>query len=171
MTGGARPVREPSPARTATAAGPAEEVRVGDTVHDPVRDRVGVVMDHLGPNFQLRPLGGGREWDADPARVRPPTPAELLSARVADVNTRSVRRTSLGEVPGSTWGPDRHQDEDPAFPGGAPVTSAPSPPSAHGNSNANANSEGDGLPGQPWSPTDQSHQDSSTPPGDGEHRK
>ena len=99
MTGGARPVRELPPAPAATTD-PAETVRVGDTAYDPVRKCVGVVMDHLGPNFQLRPLGGGREWDADPARVRPPTPAELLSARVADANTRSVRRTSLGEVPG-----------------------------------------------------------------------
>ncbi|MGW6506951.1 hypothetical protein ACWGCP_05260 [Streptomyces niveus] len=76
------------------AAVPPVEVRVGDTVHDPARDRVGVVMAHEGPYVQLRPLGGGREWDADPARVRPLGAAELLSARVADANTRS--RTALG---------------------------------------------------------------------------
>nr|WP_229701131.1 hypothetical protein [Streptomyces camponoticapitis] len=46
-------------------------------------------MARQGPYVQLRPLGGGREWDADPAHVRLLTPAELLSARVADVNTRS----------------------------------------------------------------------------------
>ncbi|WP_435888416.1 hypothetical protein [Streptomyces niveus] len=69
-------------------------VRVGDTVHDSARDRVGVVMAHEGPYVQLRSLGGGREWDADPARVRPLGAAELLSARLADVNTRS--RTALG---------------------------------------------------------------------------
>ncbi|MGW6309818.1 hypothetical protein ACWFRQ_18525 [Streptomyces niveus] len=51
-------------------------------------------MAHEGPYVQLRPLGGGREWDADPVRVRRLSPAELLSARVADANTRS--RTALG---------------------------------------------------------------------------
>ncbi|MFC8075321.1 hypothetical protein ACFUN8_07245 [Streptomyces sp. NPDC057307] len=93
----------PAPASAlppAPAVPPASPVgiRVGDTVHDPARDRVGVVMARQGPYYQLRPLGGGREWDADPARVRPLTPAELLSARVADANTRS--RTALGDVPG-----------------------------------------------------------------------
>lgn len=73
-------------------------VRVGDTVHDTLRDRVGVVMAYDGPYVQLRPLAGGREWDADPARVRQLAPAELLSARVADVNTRS--RSGLGGSPG-----------------------------------------------------------------------
>ncbi|MGW8457075.1 hypothetical protein [Streptomyces niveus] len=77
-------------------------VRVGDTVHDPARDRVGVVMAHEGPYVQLRPLGGGREWDADPARVRLLGAAELLSARVSDVNTRS--RTGLGCLPEATPG-------------------------------------------------------------------
>jgi hypothetical protein len=51
-------------------------------------------MGHEGPHLQLRPLGGGREWDADPACVRPVGPAELLSARVAEANAR--RRTGLG---------------------------------------------------------------------------
>lgn len=46
-------------------------------------------MAHKGPYVQLRPLGGGREWDADPVRVRPLSPAEPLSARVANVSTRS----------------------------------------------------------------------------------
>ncbi|WSJ47848.1 hypothetical protein OG349_11035 [Streptomyces sp. NBC_01317] len=51
-------------------------------------------MGGVGPYLQLRPLGGGREWDADPTRVRPLTPTELLSARVSEANTRS--RTALG---------------------------------------------------------------------------
>lgn len=87
MTDGTRPVQGGSP------PGPPEPA-VGDTVHDTLRDRVGVVMAHEGPYVQLRPLGGGREWDADPARIRPLTPAELLSARVAYVNTRS--RSAFG---------------------------------------------------------------------------
>ncbi|WP_405915900.1 hypothetical protein [Streptomyces sp. NBC_00728] len=62
---------------------------VGATVHDTARDRVGRVMGHIGPYVQLRPLAGGIEWDADPNHLRPLTPAELLSARVAEANARS----------------------------------------------------------------------------------
>jgi hypothetical protein len=62
---------------------------VGDSVRDTARDRVGVVMGREGPSVQLRPLGGGREWDADPARDMPLTPAELLSAQLAEVSARS----------------------------------------------------------------------------------
>jgi hypothetical protein len=69
-------------------------VPVGTAVRDTARDQVGLVMGHEGPYVQLRPLGGGREWDADPKRVEPLSPAELLSARVADANARS-RRAAL----------------------------------------------------------------------------
>ncbi|MEU6271761.1 hypothetical protein ABZ871_04955 [Streptomyces populi] len=64
---------------------------VGAIVHDTARDRVGRVMDHVGPYVQLRPLAGGLEWDADPGLLRPLTPAESLSARVAEANARSRR--------------------------------------------------------------------------------
>ncbi|QKW08181.1 hypothetical protein HUT18_19155 [Streptomyces sp. NA04227] len=37
---------------------------VGETVRDTNRDRVGVVMGREGGLFQLRPPGGGLEWDA-----------------------------------------------------------------------------------------------------------
>ncbi|WP_237408540.1 hypothetical protein [Streptomyces sp. M2CJ-2] len=47
-----------------------------------------------GPYLQLRPLSGGREWDADPSRVRALTSEELLRARLAEANARS--RTGLG---------------------------------------------------------------------------
>ncbi|MFJ3333169.1 MULTISPECIES: hypothetical protein [unclassified Streptomyces] len=56
--------------------------------------RVGVVMGHEGPYVQLRPLGGGREWDCAPELVRAATPAERLSAATAYTNARS-----RGEVP------------------------------------------------------------------------
>ncbi|THA35472.1 hypothetical protein E6R18_04515 [Streptomyces sp. A1277] len=68
--------------------------RVGTAVHDAGSGRVGLVMGHEGPCLQLRPLAGGREWEADPADLRPLDPAELLSARVAEANARS--RTGLG---------------------------------------------------------------------------
>ncbi|MFE2440500.1 hypothetical protein ACFXDF_00235 [Streptomyces sp. NPDC059426] len=70
--------------------GPA--VPVGTAVRDTVRDRIGVVMAHEGPYLQLRPLGGGREWDADPAYVEPLTPEDVLRARVAETNARSRHR-------------------------------------------------------------------------------
>ncbi|MFK4149875.1 hypothetical protein [Streptomyces sp. NPDC004065] len=56
--------------------------------------RVGVVMGHEGPYVQLRPLGGGREWDCAPESVRTATPAERLRAATAYANARS-----RGEVP------------------------------------------------------------------------
>ncbi|WND37127.1 hypothetical protein RI578_23810 [Streptomyces sp. BB1-1-1] len=46
-------------------------------------------MDQVGPYLQLRPVGGGREWDADPAHVRVASSSERLRASVAAVNARS----------------------------------------------------------------------------------
>ncbi|MFD8341687.1 MULTISPECIES: hypothetical protein [Streptomyces] len=66
-------------------------------------------MGHEGPYLQLRPLGGGREWDADPARLRLLGPAELLSARVAEANARSRTGLGLGDIRGSPP-TDRPQD-------------------------------------------------------------
>ncbi|WP_030779625.1 hypothetical protein [Streptomyces sp. NRRL S-920] len=50
----------------------------GDLVIDTARQRLGRVMDHVGNRLQLRPPGGGREWDADPAYVRPAQEDEIL---------------------------------------------------------------------------------------------
>ncbi|MGH3310030.1 MAG: hypothetical protein ACRDP3_05525 [Streptomyces sp.] len=72
---------------------PPPEPAIGVPVRDTVHDRVGVVMGHEGPYVQLRPLSGGREWDADANSLHPLSPAELLSARVAEANARS--RTDL----------------------------------------------------------------------------
>ncbi|MFF2505831.1 hypothetical protein ACFVTY_20930 [Streptomyces sp. NPDC058067] len=62
---------------------------VGEAVHDSARDLVGRVVGHEGPYVQLRPLAGGREWGADPGRLRILTPDELLRALLAEVNARS----------------------------------------------------------------------------------
>lgn len=67
---------------------------VGDTVEDTGRKRVGRVMGHVGPYVQLRPIGGGREWDAEPDKLRRLTLSEALSAGVAEANARS-----RGEAP------------------------------------------------------------------------
>ncbi|MFH9958394.1 hypothetical protein ACH4OX_29805 [Streptomyces roseolus] len=69
---------------------------VGAIVLDTARNHVGRVMGAEGPYFQLRPLGGDREWDVEPTHLYPLTGAELLSALVAETNTRSRRRRSLG---------------------------------------------------------------------------
>ncbi|MGW1713249.1 hypothetical protein [Streptomyces sp. NPDC002156] len=49
-------------------------------------DKIGYVMGHEGPYVQLRPPGGGLEWDADPTGVRPATDTEALRARVTELN-------------------------------------------------------------------------------------
>ncbi|WP_330237472.1 hypothetical protein [Streptomyces sp. NBC_00566] len=67
---------------------------LGSYAWDTGTKRVGVVMGHQGPYVQLRPLGGGREWDVPPDRVRAATPAERISAATAYANARS-----RGEVP------------------------------------------------------------------------
>ncbi|WUN12926.1 hypothetical protein OHA74_10845 [Streptomyces phaeochromogenes] len=49
-------------------------------------DKIGYVMGHEGPCVQLRPPGGGLEWDANPDRVRPASETEVLRARVTELN-------------------------------------------------------------------------------------
>ncbi|MFJ8490384.1 hypothetical protein ACIRBZ_18810 [Streptomyces sp. NPDC094038] len=64
------------------------EPETGDLVYDAAAHRVGVVMGRVGPCWQLRPVGGGREWDAA-GPLRAATPSETLSAGVAMANARS----------------------------------------------------------------------------------
>ncbi|WP_405891340.1 hypothetical protein OG427_38660 [Streptomyces sp. NBC_00133] len=61
---------------------------IHDLVFDEATRKVGQVMGRVGPCWQLRPPGGGREWDAS-GPLRPATAAEKLSACVALVNARS----------------------------------------------------------------------------------
>lgn len=68
-----------------TATKPA----VGTIVKDAERNAVGRVMGHEGPYVQLRPVGGGREWDARPDKLSPASVSESLSAGVAVANARS----------------------------------------------------------------------------------
>ncbi|MDF4253902.1 MULTISPECIES: hypothetical protein [Streptomyces] len=51
--------------------------------------RVGQVMGREGPYVQLRPPGGGCEWDVPPDAVRPARVSEELRARVTDLNWQS----------------------------------------------------------------------------------
>ncbi|WP_079084669.1 hypothetical protein [Streptomyces dysideae] len=67
---------------------------IGSYVVDTCNGRMGIVMGHEGPYVQLRPYGGGKEWDAEPGAVRRATQTERLSAATAYANARS-----RGEVP------------------------------------------------------------------------
>ncbi|WP_369170506.1 hypothetical protein AB5J49_23030 [Streptomyces sp. R28] len=58
----------------------------GALVVDTKTHKIGYVMGNEGPYLQLRPPGGGREWDADPSVVRPATDTEVLRARVTELN-------------------------------------------------------------------------------------
>ncbi|WP_327724384.1 hypothetical protein [Streptomyces europaeiscabiei] len=62
---------------------------LGDTVEDTGRRRFGRVMGFEGPYVQLRPIGGGREWDAEREHIRQATLGEALSADVKVANARS----------------------------------------------------------------------------------
>ncbi|MFD7228167.1 hypothetical protein [Streptomyces sp. NPDC059881] len=67
---------------------------VGSYVIDTSTGRMGRVMGYEGPYVQLRPIGGGREWDCAPEAVRTATAMERLHAATAYANARS-----RGEVP------------------------------------------------------------------------
>ncbi len=55
-------------------------------------ERIGIVMDNVGPCYQLRPPAGGPEWEAEPQHIEP-APAEVqMSARVAEANRDSGLR-------------------------------------------------------------------------------
>lgn len=73
--------------------GDVEVPGVGDAVHDLRRDRCGRVMGREGPYLQVRPLAGGREWDAAPEQLRLLDQDELLRVLVAEANARSRRGT------------------------------------------------------------------------------
>ncbi|WP_367123809.1 hypothetical protein [Streptomyces phytohabitans] len=59
---------------------------VVDTTH---QDRIGEFRGTIGPFWALRPVGGGREWEARPEGVRLADPRECLSALNPRCNARS----------------------------------------------------------------------------------
>ncbi|WP_415950108.1 hypothetical protein [Streptomyces sp. KLOTTS4A1] len=56
---------------------------IGELAKDLTSDRIGVVMGEIGGRVQIRPVGGGTEWDAKPDSVVVPSAREELSARLA----------------------------------------------------------------------------------------
>jgi hypothetical protein len=61
-------------------------VRPGTYAVDVRNGRVGQVMGREGGYVQLRPPGGGKEWDCPPEDVQPAPPGEVLRARVRKIN-------------------------------------------------------------------------------------
>ncbi|WP_329363072.1 hypothetical protein [Streptomyces sp. NBC_01483] len=68
----------------------------GALVVDTQSNKLGYVMGHEGPYVQLRPVTGGREWDADPSRVRLATNEERL--RAIQERTRALNSASSGGI-------------------------------------------------------------------------
>ncbi|MCP3822036.1 hypothetical protein NLX86_29315 [Streptomyces sp. A3M-1-3] len=48
--------------------------------------RIGQVMGEEGSYVQLRPPGGGVEWDCPPEALSPAPPGAVLRARVTELN-------------------------------------------------------------------------------------
>ncbi|MDT9692236.1 hypothetical protein Q5762_28690 [Streptomyces sp. P9(2023)] len=64
---------------------------VGDLVRDTATGLVGFYVDSVGGRCLIRPVNGGREWEADPGDVQLATPIRELRARAAEINARSRR--------------------------------------------------------------------------------
>lgn len=62
---------------------------ISELAKDSASGRIGVVMGEVGGRVQIRPIGGGREWDAMPDNVVAPRAREELSARLAVRNGNS----------------------------------------------------------------------------------
>lgn len=66
----------------------------GDLVVDTKSGRLARVMaDDFGTQLQLRPPGGGREWDAPADRIRPATTAEAVAEEMRVRGLLSRRET------------------------------------------------------------------------------
>lgn len=76
---------------TPSHASAGEVPEQGAPMYDPVLRKVGEYQAKAGPYAMLRPVGGGREWEADPEQIRPATAAERLSAGVKAANARTER--------------------------------------------------------------------------------
>ncbi|WP_399138989.1 hypothetical protein Q3A86_16170 [Streptomyces sp. NBUA17] len=64
----------------------------GNVLYDPATARVGAYQGLTGPRALLRPLGGGREWEAEPAGLRRATDRERIGAGLRAANERTHAR-------------------------------------------------------------------------------
>ncbi|MFI8522277.1 hypothetical protein ACIGEZ_31335 [Streptomyces sp. NPDC085481] len=77
----------------------AGHTECGAYLYDPVARKVGEYRGQAGPYAMLRPIGGGREWQADPDGVRPATQDERLSAGVRAANERASATYDVSRPP------------------------------------------------------------------------
>ncbi|MFJ6216752.1 hypothetical protein ACIQGZ_26000 [Streptomyces sp. NPDC092296] len=68
----------------------AEPPELGTLLVD-ANGKLGVFMGRGGPRYMLRPVRGGCEWEAEPATVREPTPAERETAERQRAEQETVR--------------------------------------------------------------------------------
>lgn len=78
-------------------------IATGTVVYDARSDKVGEYHGTSGPYALLRPIGGGREWEAPPELLRAATAEERLSAEVRAANRRSG---TLGFLAGDRPAPE-----------------------------------------------------------------
>ncbi|MFJ9739335.1 hypothetical protein [Streptomyces sp. NPDC101166] len=62
---------------------------IGELAKDSASGRIGVVMGKIGGRVQMRPVRGGKEWDAMPGSVVALSAREELSARLGARNGNS----------------------------------------------------------------------------------
>ncbi|SOD85686.1 hypothetical protein [Streptomyces sp. Ag109_G2-15] len=71
---------------------------IGTYAVDVRSGRIGEVMARVGGYVQLRPVGGGREWDCPPGELGEVAPDEVLRERVRRLN-RDARSRAAVELP------------------------------------------------------------------------
>ncbi|MGW6061716.1 MULTISPECIES: hypothetical protein [unclassified Streptomyces] len=62
---------------------------VGALVLDTKRDQLGEYRGEWAGEWSLRPVGGGKEWTANPKNVQPATVEQRLRVGTARANARS----------------------------------------------------------------------------------
>ncbi|SFC00718.1 hypothetical protein [Streptomyces aidingensis] len=83
----------------------APGLTVGLVVRDTARDRLGEVVDLGERRVRLRPVDGGREWEADPGRVVVLGRHGSLRVELALVNQRSRAAADVRSRGGeAVWG-------------------------------------------------------------------
>lgn len=65
--------------------------RIGAVVKDTKTDHFGVVMATIGGRIQLRPIGGGLSWEAEPDGIEALSSRQELTVRLAALNAESRR--------------------------------------------------------------------------------
>ncbi|MCX5446848.1 hypothetical protein OSI21_15220 [Streptomyces libani] len=74
--------------RSDRPGGPEGPPAVGTLLHDSRTGKVGEFRGAVGGMWQLRPPGGGKEWDADPQLVEPAGAADRIRALALEHNAR-----------------------------------------------------------------------------------